>query len=323
MKYARIYTKIWQDERFADLDPLDKLVFLYLISNPLNNGIGLYHLRYEYIAIDLGISRQKAIYILEKLQKKGLIAWDRENRLVLIKNYIKYNYNLNNPKHVQAIYQTIKEYQKFPLAKVLKDYVDSLIQIKNNEKKEEEKKEEKRESDFEKLSQKGKMVYYEIFKNVVKEKRKITVPPSRYVEGQCEYIHKFLELNKIAKKDRLVFFKKICEKYVEFPKEKYLFGDLLRNIQYLFKEVLAEEQRKKTPLTIKKEKEEEKIDLERIEKELEEMDKEKRNALIEQAKKEIALVLNMVSDKQAQKNLILAKCYEILKKRIKGGLKNG
>jgi DnaD/phage-associated family protein len=101
-RYATIYTKIWQDEIFRGLDSDAQMLFLYLLTSPHSNLIGLYYLPAAYIAEDLGKGFETVSQGLNTLSDKGLIRYDAAARVVLVCNYLKYNPLQNRNQAVGA-----------------------------------------------------------------------------------------------------------------------------------------------------------------------------------------------------------------------------
>jgi hypothetical protein len=91
VKYAIVQCHIWDDERIWPLSPFAKFVFFYLITNKHGNPLGFYVMRYGYAVSDMNIGDAQFDEGFKELIQKGFISWDRENSLLLIKNYLKHN----------------------------------------------------------------------------------------------------------------------------------------------------------------------------------------------------------------------------------------
>jgi hypothetical protein len=63
-----INTNFWKDNYIADLDPSEKLLFLYLITNPRTNIAGIYELNLREIAFDTGFDVDMVKKILARLR---------------------------------------------------------------------------------------------------------------------------------------------------------------------------------------------------------------------------------------------------------------
>ena len=64
--YRQIHTQIWKDEWFIDLEPQEKLLFIYLFSNDLASISGLYRIPIKVITNETGLDRE---YVIRSLQK--------------------------------------------------------------------------------------------------------------------------------------------------------------------------------------------------------------------------------------------------------------
>ncbi len=112
-KQRYVDTRFWDDSYVVNLAPMEKLVFLYLLTTPLTNVTGAYELPIRRVAFDTGFSVEEVSAVFEKLETSGkLIRW---NGWVGVVNFIKYqNYrNLNIQKGMRAelkrVPETIKE----------------------------------------------------------------------------------------------------------------------------------------------------------------------------------------------------------------------
>ena len=93
-KKRYVDTKFWDDNYIIEKDPIEKLLFLYLLTNTLTNIIGIYEISIKRIAFDTGIDKDMVINILDRFLKDKKIKY--ENGWVAIKNFTKHQ--LDNPK---------------------------------------------------------------------------------------------------------------------------------------------------------------------------------------------------------------------------------
>ncbi len=100
-RYATIYTKIWQDETFKTLDSDAQMLFIYLLTSPHSNLIGFYYLPMAYVAEDLGNPCETLSEPFRNLCERGLIEYDSAAKVVLVRNYLKYN-PIQNPNQAKG-----------------------------------------------------------------------------------------------------------------------------------------------------------------------------------------------------------------------------
>src|SRR3990167_10252555 len=88
-KNRMINTKFWIDPFVLDyLDPLEKLVYIYLITNPYTNICGIYELPLKVMGVETGIETDNLKkVIIPRLEKYGKIKY--KNGWVALKNFIK------------------------------------------------------------------------------------------------------------------------------------------------------------------------------------------------------------------------------------------
>lgn len=66
-----ISTSFWDDEWVQGLDPSEKFVYLYLLTNPLTNIAGVYKITIRRITFDTGYNAETVDRILERFKKDG------------------------------------------------------------------------------------------------------------------------------------------------------------------------------------------------------------------------------------------------------------
>lgn len=105
-KFRQINTKIWDDAWFRSLKSQEKLLFIYLITNPLTELCGIYEITFERIGFDLGLNNktiQKSFENFELSEKVFYI-----NGWVYIKNFVKHHENCN-PNMKKGIQRTLED----------------------------------------------------------------------------------------------------------------------------------------------------------------------------------------------------------------------
>ena len=109
--YRQIHIKIWTDEWFLDLQPHEKLLFIYLFSNGRTNMIGLYDLPPKVIAFETGLEPEVIEATLSGFERAGKIA--RGNGLIWVKKMLDYNgTRLPSPTiqtHIRSIFALLRD----------------------------------------------------------------------------------------------------------------------------------------------------------------------------------------------------------------------
>lgn len=94
-----INSKFWSDSFVVDrLNPLDRYLFLYFLTNEKTNLAGVYEIPLRTIANETGLDKEEILRMLERL--KGKIEYN--DGWVCLINFVKHQ-NLNNKSIVKGI----------------------------------------------------------------------------------------------------------------------------------------------------------------------------------------------------------------------------
>lgn len=104
-KQRIIRDSFWTDSYIERLTPDEKLLFLYLLTNPLNNVAGVYEIRPKRIGFETGYDIEVVETILKRFERDKKIL--RHNDWVVIVNHIK-NQSLN-PSIIQGCQRIFEE----------------------------------------------------------------------------------------------------------------------------------------------------------------------------------------------------------------------
>lgn len=99
-KQRYIDTRFWIDNYVSELDPIEKLLFLYFLTNSFTDISGVYEIPLKQIALDTGIDKEMVIKILARFKSDGKIFY--EEGWIGIKNFQKHQ-NTGNPKIAKGI----------------------------------------------------------------------------------------------------------------------------------------------------------------------------------------------------------------------------
>ena len=106
-KQRIVNTRFWDDSYIARLDPGGKLVFLYLLTNPLTTIAGVYELSLKRAAFDTGLPPKEISAVLSQLETDQKII--RQDDWIGIVNFVRHQ--SLNPKVRQGI---IAELERVP-----------------------------------------------------------------------------------------------------------------------------------------------------------------------------------------------------------------
>lgn len=109
-KQRMIDTKFWDDNYTSNLDPIEKLLFLYCLSNTHTNICGIYEIPLKSIASDTWIDKNMVLKILDRFERDRKILF-RDWWLVIF-NFIKYQ-NQWSPKIQQWIENNLRKVPKW------------------------------------------------------------------------------------------------------------------------------------------------------------------------------------------------------------------
>lgn len=104
-KQRYISTHFWDDSYIINLDPIEKLLYLYLLTNPLTDICGAYEINLRRIGLDTGIDREMVLKILDRFEKANKITY--QNGWVLIHNFIKNQ--ASNPSVLAGIARSLND----------------------------------------------------------------------------------------------------------------------------------------------------------------------------------------------------------------------
>lgn len=120
--FTKINELVWTDQKFRELSDDGRLLFIYILTCPHRNIIGLYFLPVPYGAFDLKWSTERFGKGLKELFEKGFINYNFNTNIVFIKNFLKYN-PLENPNQVKG---AIKALDKVPTNGVDTELIEYL-----------------------------------------------------------------------------------------------------------------------------------------------------------------------------------------------------
>lgn len=71
--FRQIHVSIWKDTWFLDLEPDEKLLFIYLFSNESTSLSGMYRLSQKVISFETGIDKKRMAEIMDNFARAGKV----------------------------------------------------------------------------------------------------------------------------------------------------------------------------------------------------------------------------------------------------------
>lgn len=103
-KRRSVKTSFWEDSWIESLDCKNKLLFLYLLTSPLSNILGIYEISVKRISFDTGITEETVLKSLKDFETSGKVKYI--DGCIFIKNHLK-NQSLN-PNMKKGAYEIYK-----------------------------------------------------------------------------------------------------------------------------------------------------------------------------------------------------------------------
>lgn len=119
-----INTKFWSDSFIIDLEPLERYLFLYLLTNEHTNICGIYELPIKIIERETGIDYNRLSKTMDKLKEKVVFL---DEKWIYIKNFAKHQ--AINPKIEIGIKRSLEEIPNEIMTKIKQkdiDYIQSI-----------------------------------------------------------------------------------------------------------------------------------------------------------------------------------------------------
>ena len=100
-KHRYINTHFWKDNYIINLDPTEKLIYLYLLTNPLTNIAGVYEINIKEISIDAFAQDNNDGILVIAFNEKEIKYKNEMGKWETKKEYfIKYAFDLLNKEEL-------------------------------------------------------------------------------------------------------------------------------------------------------------------------------------------------------------------------------
>jgi hypothetical protein len=113
-RYRRVCPRVWRDEKFATLTPVQKLVFLYAITAQ-SNRVGLFRFSPAMACEDLGLPIDEFREAFRAVREAFGWGWDEPNRVLFLPNWWRYN-PPENPNTLKGAFADLAELPRTSLS---------------------------------------------------------------------------------------------------------------------------------------------------------------------------------------------------------------
>jgi len=123
-----VNTAFWTDPYIQEAEPNVKLLFLYLLTNPLTNLAGIYEITIKQIAFDTDLGKDTVAEILTKLESDKKVYY-REGYIILI-NHQKHNkLNTSMKVNVENVISSLPSSIKSILTEIGTDSIQPVDRV--------------------------------------------------------------------------------------------------------------------------------------------------------------------------------------------------
>lgn len=111
-KQRYVNTKFWTDGYISELDPIEKLLFLYFITNQQTDICGIYEVPLKTVSTDTGIEKEMVKKVLDRFERDEKMKY--QNGWICIRNFIKHQ--SENPKIKRGIEISLEKVPQWCIA---------------------------------------------------------------------------------------------------------------------------------------------------------------------------------------------------------------
>lgn len=104
-KQRIIKDEMWNDDWFYELDPSEKLMWVFLLTNPRSNIAGIYKVSMKWIAVHTGFEKQVVEMLLNRFKTEKKITI--KNGWIFLNNFHKHQ--SHNPKVEAGVFRIFSE----------------------------------------------------------------------------------------------------------------------------------------------------------------------------------------------------------------------
>lgn len=130
-KYRQVQVSFWQDNFVLDLTPEEKYFYLYLMTNPKANQIGIYELPLKMMELETGYNRETVEKLLIRFEEYGKIQYSKITKEVILLNWVKHNWNTS----IKVITRVSQELEKVKNKDFVNLYIEQAEKVESDKSK--------------------------------------------------------------------------------------------------------------------------------------------------------------------------------------------
>ena len=112
--YTCLYREIWDDPKFYEMSEIGRLVYFYILTTPLGNGLGCFKAGVAAMAEEMRLTTKRFTEGFAEGLQQQLFEYDDRFRVLLIPKYF-YRNPPANPNGIKAL---SKEFVKIPTCRL-------------------------------------------------------------------------------------------------------------------------------------------------------------------------------------------------------------
>lgn len=137
--YSKIDARFWDDEKVLTLSPDARYLLVYLLTTKHRNVLGCYQLPRAYALEDTRLPEKRFSHAWRELFGSGIVTYEDNTRMVLLKNFLRYN-PIENPNQVKGalsrleglprsdLFLTVYKYLEAQMRQGGKQYLQPLLE---------------------------------------------------------------------------------------------------------------------------------------------------------------------------------------------------
>ncbi|HUN55890.1 MAG TPA: hypothetical protein VMU29_12100 [Smithella sp.] len=91
--FRKVQVTLWADYFIQSLTDEQKLFWIYLLTNPATNLLGIYEINLKMAAFHLNKTEEKILEMIDFFESKNKVKFSQESSEIAIKNWQKHNKN--------------------------------------------------------------------------------------------------------------------------------------------------------------------------------------------------------------------------------------